>query len=103
MATDERVIVSSDGTRIWAEAAGDPANPAIVFIHGLACSALLFDKQFQDQALLDKLYLVRYEMRGHGRSDTPHGTEAYAGTLQAEDFRVVCEAFRLQKPWVFGW
>lgn len=103
MATDERVLTSSDGTRIWAEAAGNPANPAVVFIHGLACSALLFDKQFQDQALLDKLYLVRYEMRGHGRSGAPDGIEAYAGTLQADDFRTICEAFRLHKPWVYGW
>ena len=103
MAGDERILTSLDGTNIWAEAAGDPANPAVVFIPGLACSALLFDKQFQDQALLDKLYLVRYELRGHGRSGTPEGIEAYAGTLQAEDFRAVCEAFQLRRPWVYGW
>ncbi|KAH9838238.1 alpha/beta-hydrolase [Rhodofomes roseus] len=103
MTSDERLLTSPDGTRIWAEAIGDPSNPAVVFIHGLACSATLFDKQFLDPVLLDRLYMVRYEMRGHGRSDTPASIEAYASVHQAEDFRAVCEAFQVWKPWVFGW
>ncbi|KZT72980.1 alpha/beta-hydrolase [Daedalea quercina L-15889] len=103
MTSNERILTSSDGTRIWAEAIGNAANPAVVFIHGLACSSMLFDKQFFNPVMLDKLYMVRYEMRGHGRSDTPEDVEAYGSTHQAEDFRLVCEASRIRKPWVYGW
>jgi len=103
MASDERILTSPDGTRIWAEAIGDPTNTAIVFIHGMACSAMLFDKQFHDPMMLNKFYMVRYEMRGHGRTETPEGIEAYASKYQAEDFSLVCEAFHLRQPWVFGW
>jgi len=103
MSTQEQYVASADGTQIWAEAAGDPHKPAVVFIHGLACSALGFDRQFDDPELLQSLYMVRYEMRGHGRTGTPDEIEAYASKHQAEDFRAVCHAFGVKKPFVFGW
>ncbi|OBZ72093.1 hypothetical protein A0H81_07864 [Grifola frondosa] len=75
----------------------------LVFIHGLACTALGFDKQFSDPELQASLHLVRYEMRGHGRSGMPENPEAYESIRYAEDFRIVCEAFGLSKPFMLGW
>ena len=40
-----QVLTSPDGTKIWAESAGDPSKPAIVFVHGLSCTALGWDAQ----------------------------------------------------------
>ena len=98
-----KMFTSPDGTHIWAEEAGDRTKPAIVFIHGLACTALAFNAQFADAELLRSAHLVRYEMRGHGRSGKPDGIEAYASLRHAEDFRTVCEVFGLTKPIVLGW
>jgi len=42
-------------------------------------------------------------MRGHGRSDQPEDLDSYQSTRHAEDFRTVCEAFHLNKPFVLGW
>ncbi|KAJ7286938.1 Alpha/Beta hydrolase protein [Mycena rebaudengoi] len=94
---------SSDGTLIYAEASGNPANPSIVFAHGFALSAIVFDELFSDGRLLDKFYLVRYDSRGHGRSGKPQLAEGYHPSLYADDFSAVVEAFSLDMPVFVGW
>ncbi len=96
-------LTSDDGTKIWAEATGNPTKPPVIFIHGLACTALVFEKQFSDREMLENLYLIRYELRGHGRSAHPEKAEAYASIRHAEDFRKVCETFGAVKPFICGW
>ena len=49
---------SDDGTRIHAEAVGDPRNPHVVFIHEATLCCLVFDELFQGARLTDHLYLV---------------------------------------------
>jgi len=100
MSARQKLLASSDGTQIWAEEAGDPTKSALVFIHGLACTALGFNAQFTDPELLSNAHLVRYEMRGHGK---PEDIEAYRSLRHAEDFRTMCEAFGLVRPIVLGW
>ena len=97
------MLTSPDGTKIWAESAGDTSKPAIVFVHGLSCTALGWDEQFADVALRHSFHLVRYEMRGHGRSGKPLGAEAYASARIAEDFKTVCDAFGVVRPILVGW
>ncbi|PCH42149.1 alpha/beta-hydrolase [Wolfiporia cocos MD-104 SS10] len=103
MSIQGRFLASADGTKIWAEATGDLAKPALVMIHGLACTAFAFDRQFLDTDLTKNLYLVRYEMRGHGRSDMPDDVADYSSLRQAQDFDAVCKGFGLTKPFVLGW
>lgn len=99
----EQILASADGTKIWAESAGNPTKPALVFIHGFACSALGFDKQFADAGLLENFHLIRYEMRGHCRSGQPPEAQAYQSIRYAEDFKTVCDAFGVEKPFLIGW
>ncbi|OSX57745.1 hypothetical protein POSPLADRAFT_1036779 [Postia placenta MAD-698-R-SB12] len=103
MSVNIKYVTSPDGTAICAEETGDRSAPAVVFIHGLACTAAGFDNQFNDPQLSSNLHLVRYEMRGHGRSDKPEDMKSYSAIRHAEDFRTVCEAFRLDRPFVLGW
>lgn len=103
MADEGTFVTSADGTRLWAQAIGDPSKPAIVFLHGLACTALGFDRQFSDPELLKNLYLVRYELRGHGRSTMWEAPEAYESIRFAEDFKAVCDHFKLVRPILLGW
>ena len=98
-----RTLTSPDGTRLWAESAGDASKPPIVFIHGLSCTALGWDKQFADADLQRNFHIVRYEMRGHGRSGKPVEEKDYASARIAEDFKTVCDAFGLVRPFMVGW
>ncbi|TCD71418.1 hypothetical protein EIP91_010124 [Steccherinum ochraceum] len=95
-----RYVVSQDGTRIWADVAGNKSGIPVIFIHALACSAVVWDKQFSDRNLLDNLYMIKYELRGHGRSDHPLTAESYTTQKYAEDFMAVSEAFGVVKPFV---
>ena len=103
--SDVRMLTSPDGTRLWAEAAGNAgAARALVFVHGLSCTALGWDAQFAAGGALARAFrLVRYEMRGHGRSGKPLGAEAYASARIAEDFKTVCDAFGVVRPILVGW
>ncbi|KAF7288116.1 AB hydrolase-1 domain-containing protein [Mycena chlorophos] len=94
---------SSDGTLIYADASGDPQNPSIVFVHGFAVSGIIYDKLFRDQRLLENFYLVRYDMRGYGRSGKPKDATSYSSALFAADFAVVVKEFGLTKPVFVGW
>jgi pimeloyl-ACP methyl ester carboxylesterase len=96
-------IQSLDGTRIWADHTGDITKPSVVFIPGFSCVAFAFEKQWNDSELLEHLHLVRYDIRGQGQSDQPETKEAYTSVKMAEDFKAVCDAFNLQKPFVAGW
>ncbi|KDR80398.1 hypothetical protein GALMADRAFT_154024 [Galerina marginata CBS 339.88] len=98
-----KIIQSSDGTDIFADAVGNPRNPPIVFVHGFTLSALVFDHLFHDERLLDHFYLVSYDLRGHGRSGKPNTTEAYTSNLFADDFSAVIKAFSVKSPLLVAW
>ncbi|KAJ7935372.1 Alpha/Beta hydrolase protein [Mycena leptocephala] len=53
--------------------------------------------------MLDKLFLVRYDVRGHGRSGKPIHAEGYASALYAADFSAVAKEFCLNMPVFAGW
>ena len=98
-----RTLTSPDGTPLWAESSGDVSKPPMVFIHGLSCTALGWDRQFAAANLQRNFHLVRYEMRGHGRSGKPLEERDYASARIAEDFKTVCDAFGLVRPFMVGW
>ncbi|EIW74739.1 alpha beta-hydrolase [Coniophora puteana RWD-64-598 SS2] len=96
-------LKSTDGNDIYAEAVGDPSKPAVVLVHGFMLSAGAFDNLFADQKLLDKLYLIRYDVRGQGRSGKPADAEGHASSLYAADFKTVLDAFGVKKAVYCGW
>lgn len=115
-----KFVHSKDGTQIWTHAAGNPAKPAVVFIPGFSCTALAFEKQFDDPKLLENLYLVsscytihfsvliplyqvRYDPRGHGQSGQPLKAEDYHSERYADDFKAIVDEYKLTKPFICGW
>ncbi|KAJ3786495.1 alpha/beta-hydrolase [Lentinula aff. detonsa] len=98
-----RFVTSSDGTKIWAAACGNSSKPAVVFIHGFACTADAFDKQYTNPTMLEDLYIIRYDVRGCGRSEGPLNGEAYSSEIQADDFKAVIDAYNVTKPFVATW
>ncbi|KAG6910611.1 hypothetical protein DXG01_009120 [Tephrocybe rancida] len=96
-------VVSSDGTKIHAQAVGNPANPHIIFAHGLACTMTAFDPLFEDPVLLKTLYMVRYDIRGHGLSGKPLTPDFYTSDRYADDLNAIIEGFTLKTPFFAGW
>ncbi|KAF4565423.1 hypothetical protein EYR36_001994 [Pleurotus pulmonarius] len=100
--SESKVVVSADGTEIYANAVGDPSQPALVFLHGFSTSTLVFDAIFDSPKWSSQLYLVRYDMRGHGRSGKPVDEASWESRRLCDDFDAVLQAFNVQKPIVVG-
>ncbi|KAI0321422.1 Alpha/Beta hydrolase protein [Amylostereum chailletii] len=98
-----KILRSSDGHEIFAEASGDPAHPHVVLLHGFSLCSAVFDAFCQRQDLLKALYIVRFDLRGHGRSGKPTTSQGHLSSLYAEDFQVVLNAFGLRTPVLVGW
>jgi pimeloyl-ACP methyl ester carboxylesterase len=54
-----KYLTSSDGATIYADAVGDPRKPSVIFIHGAALSAVVFDGIFDHSVYRTEFYLVR--------------------------------------------
>ncbi|KAE9402061.1 alpha/beta-hydrolase [Gymnopus androsaceus JB14] len=96
-------VTAPDGTKIWAAACGNPSKPAVVFVHGFACTSDVFEKQYTDAMMLENLYIIRYDLRGCGRSEGPLNAEAYSSERQAGDFKAVIDAYGVHKPFAATW
>jgi hypothetical protein len=57
--SDVKILHSTDGTTIFAEATGHPSNLHLVLLSGLTLSGCVYDDMCADQRLLDSLYIVR--------------------------------------------
>jgi non-heme chloroperoxidase len=97
------VTVSTDGVKLAVTEAGDPAAPAILFLHGFAQSSLSFGRQFGSE-LARRFHLVAFDYRGHGASDKPSDPAAYLGSqVWADDIAAVIAATRLHRPVLLAW
>jgi len=62
-------IMARDKTRIYFQTHGSPENPAIVISDGLGCDGAFFDDFIS--YFKDRLYIVLWNYRGHGQSESP--------------------------------
>ncbi|PBK70559.1 alpha/beta-hydrolase [Armillaria solidipes] len=97
-----QLVPSKDEALIYADAAGDPTKPCLVFVHGFTLSGAVFDNLFTNPKLIANFYLVRSDMRGHGRSAMPESLDDYSSEVFAEDFKAVMHAFKIDKPIYVG-
>lgn len=98
-----REIEGHGGVPLNVVTAGDPDNPAILFIHGFSHSSLAFVRQF-DSHLSEDFYLVSFDLRGHGLSGKPWSREAVGPSkVWASDVAAVMEATGVENPVLVGW
>ena len=96
-------VATPDGVCVSVGEWGNPAGPEIVFIPGLAQSALSFNRQ-TDSALARDFRIIAYDLRGHGLSDKPTDPACYQdGRRWANELAAVIAAKRLRKPMLVGW
>ena len=102
MQTVSRIVTSADGCQLYAEAAGNRDQPAILFIPGASVASSWWRKQFDH--LSDTFYCVRFDLRGNGASDKPSDPAAYQESKRwADDVAAILSAFELSKPTVCAW
>lgn len=93
---------SRDGTRLATYTDGDPANPALLLIHGWAQQSLCWTPLVD--RLKDRFHLGAMDLRGHGASDKPEDPAAYTDRrLWADDVAAVIAAHGLARPVLVGW
>ena len=72
----------------------DGEGPWVVMSHSLACSLEMWDPQIE--ALKAGYKVLRFDTRGHGRSDAPAG--AYTLEQMADDVHGLLQALKVERP-----
>lgn len=92
-----------DGVTLAVHESGNPQGVPVIFIHGLLGSRLNWSEQLASPQLR-RYRLITYDLRGHGLSAKPSGTEAYSdGRRWAADLQAVMQAAQARKPVLVGW
>lgn len=91
------MLVYLDDLRLNAEISGPETAPPVVFIHALGTSLSIWDAVLQQ---LPPLRLLRYDQRGHGKSDVPK--PPYAMGALVRDAERVMDHFKLKDAVVVG-
>ena len=65
----DRVITTADGVRLHTRTDGDPSSPVLLLANSLGTDLSLWDGQVALWA--GTHFVLRYDQRGHGTSDTP--------------------------------
>ncbi len=98
-----RTVEGAGGVPLNVVTVGDPNNPPILFVHGLAQSYLSFEPQFRSE-LAARYFLVGFDLRGHGNSGKPWDRAAYSSdAIWGEDVERVVRALQLRRPVIVGW
>lgn len=63
-------IVQANGVDLCVETFGDPADPAILLIHGAGSSMLSWDEELCERLAAGRRFVIRYDLRDAGRSVT---------------------------------
>nr|WP_254617210.1 alpha/beta hydrolase [Burkholderia metallica] len=96
-------VTSTDGVKLAVQESGDPDGVPVILIHGLLGSRLNWDAQVRSPELRG-FRIITYDLRGHGLSDKPLGTQPYRdGTRWGDDLAAVIEGAHARKPVVVGW
>jgi 3-oxoadipate enol-lactonase len=80
------------------ELSGREGAPVVMLSHSLASSMLMWNPQLE--ALEPNFRVLRYDMRGHGRSEAPQG--AYTLEMLAEDAVALLEALGIDSVHFVG-
>jgi non-heme chloroperoxidase len=85
------IVKTSDGLNLSVQTYGDAGNNEILFVHGFGQSRLSWSKQ-TSSSLTERCRVVTFDLRGHGDSDKPGDSAAYAsGEKWADDLHAVIE------------
>ncbi|WP_165497208.1 alpha/beta fold hydrolase [Rhodococcus sp. ABRD24] len=97
----QQAINSVDGVGIAYRVIGE--GPPLLLAHGTALSSAIWRAFGYVKALRSEYRLILPDMRGHGRSDTPHDPESYAMDLVVGDLLAVLDALEIDRVHYLGY
>ncbi len=97
--THRRVSLST-GIEMDAYTAGDPANPAIIFLHGFPESHRTWRHQMAHFS--DRLYCIAPDQRGYRGTSKPQEVEAYTADKLTADIFALADALDVQNFTIAG-
>ena len=96
-------VTGGGGVRLHVREWGNADGPPILFIHGWSQNHLCWERQYES-ALRDEFRLVAFDLRGHGMSEAPPGSEPYTdGGLWADDLAAIINGLGLEHVVLVGW
>lgn len=95
MATQQH-WVNSNGVSLYVTTEGPAKAPPLVLVHGYPDNHTVWDKV--SEHLTDRYFVIRYDVRGAGRSDKPPRTRDYRMTQLAGDLAAVVDAVIPDQP-----
>ena len=90
--------IDRGGVRIWYEAAG--SGPTLLLTHGFSATSYAWQPQLK--ALSDAYQVVVWDIRGHGRSDSPEDPAMYSEALTVADMAAVLDAVDAERAVIGG-
>lgn len=96
MSTEHEHWVTSGDLVLYAKVEGNPDATPLVLVHGYPDNHSVWDKVTEH--LKQDYLVVRYDVRGAGRSDKPSNTSAYRMTWLAQDLKAVVDALIPGRP-----
>lgn len=82
-----------DGGHLYYEVAGDPTHPPLVLSHSLGTGLAMWEPQMAEFA--KRYFVVRYDMRGHGKSSAPAGD--YSMAMLARDALLLFDGLGIER------
>lgn len=102
MSTTEQIIKVND-VELCVQSFGDPADPAVLLLHGAGHSLLAWDEEFVDRLVAGGRYVIRFDSRDAGRSTSyPVGAPTYGLGDLAADAAGVLEALGIPAAHIVG-
>ena len=86
-------FLERDGASIHYEDEGE--GPAILFTHGFGATLRMFDPQVE--ALSPSHRIIRWSMRGHGKTVSPDDPDAYSSEATITDMKVLLDSLGVEQ------
>jgi pimeloyl-ACP methyl ester carboxylesterase len=99
MEPNDSCATARDGTRLWWRSSGR-GSPAVVLTDGIACSGFVW--KYLEPALAAERRVIRWNYRGHGRSEAPRDPRRVAVSDCVDDLLAVLEAARERRAVLAG-
>ncbi len=90
--------LNRDGVTIHYEVHGD--GPPVLLTHGYSASCRMWDPQVE--ALSRDHILITWDIRGHGRSDSPYDDDAYGEAQTVDDMLALLDHLGLEQAVIGG-
>jgi len=86
------------GLRIWYEDQG--RGPAVLLTHGYSATSRMWAPQVR--GLAERFRLITWDLRGHGRSDSPDDPSAYSENRSVDDMSAILDACDVERAAIGG-